>query len=643
MLRALGTGLASGAEELHERLVNRFTNNAAVLRQAIAVAQARHDDERLDDLLTKLALAEPTPATVAYARKLRPPSRPGQLTARIALLSSYTIDHLVPYVDLACRTLDVVPEMYVAPFNSWTRDIVDEASGLRRFEPDIVFLSVSIDDLMPQLTRVLSSDELEEAGKIALERVVDVARRFTAWGGGKPFVVHSFHSAFTAPLGVVDGREHRSRTQWLAQLNAGLADELRQLPACYLLDVNDAIAAYGGALGDNPKLRHLAAMRLPPTALAGVANAYARYVAPLKGLTRKCIVLDLDNTLWGGVVGEDGVRGIRLGSTSPGSEFVEFQEYLRGLTARGILLAVISKNNPDDALEAIRTHEAMVLREADFSAIRINWESKPDNMRSIAAELNIGLDAFVFVDDNPDERDRMRQLLPDVLTVDLPRDAALYRSVLERLPQLQTLAVTSDDRARVQNYTAARSRAAAQTNAASIDDYLKSLAIDVRIDVANAAQFARIAQLFAKTNQFNTTTKRYDAAEIARFANDPAFGLWALSSRDRFGDHGLVATALVRRQELVWRIDSLLMSCRVIGYGIETALLAYVAERARAEGATTLRGEFVATKKNAPAKELFAKHGFRPQGASGGADVWELSLAQTLEFPAWIERRRDDA
>jgi FkbH-like protein len=645
VVAAFGT-LVPGDDALLAGVVHRFPGAPAVLRVAVALARARGDATALDDALTQLGLADRTTATAAFVQRLRP-ARTSQdrATIRAALLSSFTIDALVPHVDLAFRALHLEPELYVAPFNSWMRDIVDDSSGLRRFAPDIVFLSVSLDDLMPQLSRRISSEEREAGGAIALERVLAAARHFVSWSAGKPLVVHSFTSAFASPDGVADGREGPSRTQWLAQLNATLADELRALPGCYPLDLSVALAAAGAVAGDNPKLRHLAAMRLPPSALPGIADAYARYVAPLRGLTRKCVVLDLDDTLWGGVVGEDGAAGLRLGPTSPGSEFVEFQEYLRSLTQRGILLAINSKNNPDDALGVLRTHAAMVLREGDFSAVRINWDSKPENMRAIAAELNIGLDSLVFIDDNPDERERMRQLLPEVLTVELPRDPALYRATLERLPQLQTLAVTADDRARVENYHTLRLREQAKSTAPSVEQYLASLGLHVRIAAAQPADAGRIVQLFAKTNQFNTTTKRYDASDVARFIADPGIALWVVSSRDRFGEHGLIALTVVRTESPLWTIDSFLMSCRVIGYGIESVLLAFVAERARENGAASLAASFVPTSKNAPARELFAKHGFTQsaQAGAGAPPSWEFSLTRPLEFPAWIARSYDGA
>ena len=615
----------------------RFPTSPALLRAAIKRAQADGRRDDLDRLLTRLGHADRSLATVSLVHRLRVASGdPSSQIAKIALLSSYTIDQLIPYVDLACRTLGVRPEIYVAPFNSWTRDVVDATSGLHAFGPQIAFLAISIDDLIPELSKLLAADRLTGAGHVAVERVETVARAFADRYPGVPLVVHNFHSAFSGPLGILDGRSSESRTQWLARTNAALADRLRALPSCYVLDVAGTVASAGEALVDNPKLRHLAAMRLVPAALAPIADAYVRYIAPLVGLTRKCVVLDLDNTLWGGVVGEDGKDGIRLSATSQGSEFVEFQAFLKSLAARGILLALNSKNNPADALEVIRTHDAMVLRESDFSAIRINWLPKSENMISIANELNIGVDSLVFVDDNPDERERMRQLLPAVLTVDMPKDPSLYRAVLERLPELQTLAITEDDGERVERYRESKRREAAQATSQSVEAYLQSLQISVAIGAATKSTIARVAQLFAKTNQFNATTRRYSVADVERFASDPSYRLLTLQSQDRFGEHGLVAVALVRATANRWTIDSFLMSCRVIGYGIEGALIANIARRARVAGASDVCGEFIPTAKNVPASDLFARHGFTRRADLADVQCWQLDLSKVSPEPAWI-------
>ncbi len=620
------------------RTLDRAPAHPGLLRTAAQLAAEAGDLERAHTLLTRLGRADTSQANVhAVYRRRRTLATSAGRPVKVALLSSYTVDALVPYVDLELRALGLLPEIYVAPFNSWAREAIEPESGVRRFAPEVIGLAVAIDDLVPALAGGAKAADLEPAGAEALERVL-VAARALAAGTDALLIVHSFHSAYRSPLGSLETRGAWTRERWLADLNRALAAELAQIPRAYLLDMQELLVRRPGGAADQPKMRYLAAMRLGEAMLSEVARAYARYVAPLKGLTRKCVVLDLDGTLWGGTVGEDGLHGIRLGSTSPGVEYQDFQRYLLGLTERGILLAVNSKNNPEDALAVIRTHEGMILREEHFSAIRINWLPKAENLASIAEELGLGADHFVFLDDHPMERELMRQALPRVLVPDLPHDPALLRQVIELLPELQSLAVTEEDRERVAQYRSIGERKRARTESISLADYLQSLGIEVQVSLADEAALPRIGQLFQRTNQFNLTARRYDPSELAACARDPQCRLYALRARDRFGDHGLVATALVRQTPGEWTIDSLLMSCRVIGYGVETALLAVLTADARAAAVPTLVGEFIATAKNAPARDFYSRHGFVPDpGASDGTERWRWELAQgPVAHPDWI-------
>ena len=634
----------AGANALLATALDLHGDHAALLRPAVerAIAAARLVDA--DRLLTRLGRADPSQSTVRWiARRRSTLPETNAPVVRAAFVGSYTIEPLVPYFDLECRDLGLATRPYVGPFNAWEREMVDDSSALYAFAPEIAFLAVSLDDLIPELAGGLSASALQAAGDAAVERLVAVARRFVARSDAM-LVVHTFHSAHPDPHGVAAASIAMSRPAWIAALNLRLRELLGSIPRVHLLDLGDVLLRRDGGRVDVPKMRHLAALRIAPEALPDVARAQAAFVAPLKGLTRKCVVVDLDNTLWGGIVGEDGVHGIKLGHTAPGAEFVEFQRLLRTLADRGILLAIASKNNPEDALAALRTHESMVLREEDFSAIRINWRPKPENLASIAEELGIGVDSLVFLDDNPKERALMRQMLPQVLTPELPADPSLYRQTVERLPQLQTLRVTAEDRSRVEQYRAKGQRERVRVTTGSLEEYLRSLNIRVEITPASTETLPRLHQLLLRTNQFNVTTRRHDAATLEQMAGSPRWRVYALRARDRFGDHGLVAAAIVELQDSVWRIDSFLMSCRVIGYDIETALLAALCADAAAGGATHMVGEFIPTAKNAPARGLWSRHGFHPLAAANGIERFELTLADGLvSVPPWIQSSSDEA
>ena len=553
---------------------------------------------------------------------------------RIALLSTFTIDPLVPYLDLEARVLGLTPEVYVAPFNSLSLEILDETSGLHRSGAEIVFVSAALDDLVPEVAGGARTDRLTAAGAGAVTRLADWVHALRERCGAV-IVVHEFGSPYIGNAGLDAGPS--GRRAWLRQLNDRLGAALADVPRTHLLDLERLQAWRGGGQADDPKLRYLASMRLGEGVLPDLARAYVRYLVPLKGLTKKCIVLDLDNTLWGGIVGEDGPSGIRLGGTSPGIEFVDFQRGLRSLNERGVLLAVNSKNNPEDALAVLRDHEAMVLREDAFAAIRVNWSSKVENLRSIAEELGIGLDTMVFIDDSPLECELVRQLLPQVVTVELPRDPARYRATLDALPFFEQFDITEEDRTRAAEYRARRGREALRAETTSLAEYRRSLGLRVTIGRLGPDALPRVGQLLQRTNQFNLTTRRHSVADLEGMLDRGWLG-FVLRSEDRFGQHGLVAVVLVESVQAGWRIDSFLMSCRVIGHGIETCLLAHVARAAEAAGAEALIGEYRATAKNGLVAGFYPNHGFTPC-QTGVTTDFRLSLpAPGLASPEWIQR-----
>jgi FkbH-like protein len=340
---------------------------------------------------------------------------------------------------------------------------------------------------------------------------------------------------------------------------------------------------------------------------------------------KKCIVLDLDNTLWGGIVGEDGPQGITLSLAAPGAYFVAFQQALLDLHNRGVILAINSANNPADALEAIRSNPNMILKEQHFAAMRINWEDKVENMRSLAAELNIGLDAMVFMDDSAHNRAAMRGALPEVETPELPQDPAEYARFLHALPYFASAAITDEDKMRGNMYVTERLRKEAEKAYPDRQSFLAGLGLTMEFKENDESSSMRIAQLTEKTNQFNTRKIPFTNDELLAYMHEPAHRVYSARVTDRFGDHGLIAVALVRSAPETWTIESLLMSCRVIGRGIEDAFISKIAERAADAGAETLRVTFEPTAKNIPAREFVERY------FAGGAIP-----TGSAQAPSWI-------
>jgi FkbH-like protein len=338
------------------------------------------------------------------------------------------------------------------------------------------------------------------------------------------------------------------------------------------------------------------------------------------------------------VVGEDGIEGLRLGPEYPGAIYQNVQRALLDLRARGIVLAICSKNNPDDALAVIEKHPGMVLAPQHFAAMRINWNDKAQNLQQIAAELQIGLDAVAFLDDNPVEREAVHAALPDVTVIDLPGEPSEWPQILRDQPVFERLTLSAEDAQRSEYYAAQRERGRMEAACQSPEDFLRSLDQQVEIAPVDGMSLARVAQLTQKTNQFNVTTRRYSEQQIAEIAGRPGWRVYSMRVRDRFGDNGIVGVAILCCENREAEVDTFLLSCRVIGRGVETALLAFLCEQGRKAGCDILRGRFLPTRKNVPAREFFASHGFEAVDEQDGGSLWQLRLdaGSGVRTPPWI-------
>lgn len=350
--------------------------------------------------------------------------------------------------------------------------------------------------------------------------------------------------------------------------------------------------------------------------------------APLK----KCLVLDLDNTLWGGIVGEDGIDNLQLSLAAPGNSFIAFQQALLDHYNRGVILAINSRNNPEDALAVIRTHPNMILKEHHFAAQRINWQDKAQNVRELAEELNIGLDSMVFLDDDPTNRALVRSTVPEVEVPELPRDPKEYARFLNTLPYFPAEATTDEDAMRGNLYVTERLRKEEEKSHQSREDFLASLQLEMTVCEDDASCIPRLAQLTEKTNQFNTDKRPLSEAEIHGAIAHPTRHVFYVSLTDRFGDYGVILFALVEEGGEAWHISQLLMSCRVFGRAVEDAFFATLAGRAKAAGATSITISYTETPKNIPAKEFIDRY---------FTDNVHWLNAKTIA-PAWIHTKHEN-
>jgi len=352
-----------------------------------------------------------------------------------------------------------------------------------------------------------------------------------------------------------------------------------------------------------------------------LAEELGRLLAIGRGNGKKCIVLDCDNTLWGGIVGEDGLVGIEIGDEFPGSAFCDFQRQLLRLQRKGIYLALASKNNESDVWEVFEHHDAMILKREHIAISQIHWHSKTDSLIEIARVLNIGLDSFVFIDDSRFEIEQVQQSLPQVTCLQVPTESAYLPGMLRDCHLFDQLETTIEDRERTSMVLQEKQRQVFQKSLSN-DEFIASLHLEIDVFKACPVHIARITQLINKTNQFNLSTRRRSFEEVVALTKADDYDIFALRVKDRFGEYGLVGVAIVQAKNQVWVLDTFLLSCRVLGRQVETAFLAFIVEAAKLKNITTMRGIYVPTPKNMPIADFLPQQGFK-EISSG---EWEVSL-----------------
>lgn len=406
--------------------------------------------------------------------------------------------------------------------------------------------------------------------------------------------------------------------------NTSLIDAQKKRPNTYILDINEFTRQYSETDLVDWKFWFISQMGMNPRLSTSFKEWYKRKMDQISLKRKKCLVVDLDNTLWGGIVGEDGIGGIKVGGDYPGKAFLLLQEVLKQLGQHGVILAICSKNNEEEALDAIDNNPFMILRKDDFSCWRINWEDKATNIQEIANELNIGLDSVVFVDDNPTERELVRQLLPMVAVPEFPAQAydlpLFCKELVEKYFRVYT--VTEEDSKKTAQYKANALRKQSQRSFTDIESFLKSLDIHISVEPANEFNIPRIAQMTQKTNQFNLTTKRYTESDI-QFRKDAGWGIYCMSTSDRFGDNGITGCMMIHDNE----IDTFLLSCRILGKGIEQAFLKTVLTIMKEKGVKTIKARFIPSLKNVQVADFYDNCGFTiVDHGNNGEKIYSIDL-----------------
>lgn len=563
---------------------------------------------------------------------------------KIAILSSFTINAIKETLFVKCCKLGILPRFYIGGYNQYSQEILDKKSGLYEFDPDLIIVFIDSRTILGEqyFLPYQFSDEQRKDWVVEKSREMQFLIQKIKDGSSAKIVLHNFEVPLHSPLGILENKQKFGFIESIEALNASLRDTFKADTQVFIFDYDSFCSRIGKQNIIDYKMYYLGDIKLNFQYIPELCNEYLAYTKPLMSLTKKCIVLDLDNTLWGGIIGEDELEGIKLGPTPEGRPFLEFQKYLLGLFNRGVILAINSKNNLDDALKVFREHPYMILKEEHFAAMQINWNDKISNMKAIVEEVNIGLDSLVFIDDDKLNREMIRDAFPEVLVVDLPEDPSLYLKTLMEINDFNTLQITHEDKKRGKMYVEERKRKEFQKIATDITEYLKGLDIVVTIEKANSFNIPRISQLTQKTNQFNMSTRRYLEEDIKQFAENDNFLLVSVKVEDKFGDNGIIGVVMVEKDVGRWRIDTFLLSCRVIGRRIEETLLAYILEEAKKGKARILIGEFIPTKKNIPAKEFYKNNGFKLIGKDNDMEIWEYDVSEEYAFPDLIKIVRRD-
>jgi FkbH-like protein len=579
----------------------------------------------------------------SLVRRVFPQPPPGLRAKpiRLAILSSSTVDHLLPAIRVAAVRRNLWIDIVTGDYGQYAQELLDSSSVLYGKPVDVVLFAFDAAHLFGDADPGMTIPQSESLLNSALDRVTGLWR-LARERLGCQVIQQTLLPRFPALMGSNEHRLGGSHASLVSRTNSRFR-QMADAEGVDLLAIDDAVTHAGLAAFHDPMLWHRAKQEISPVAAPVYGDLLGRLLAARRGLAFKCLVLDLDNTLWGGVIGDDGLEGIKLGQGSAlGEAHVGFQRYCKDLSRRGIILAVCSKNDDAVARTPFDSHPEMILRMPDIACFVANWDDKPGNIRTIAERLNIGLDAIAFADDNPFERTIVRRELPMVAVPELPEDPALYAECIANSGFFESVRVTDDDLNRVHQYQANLERERARESFTDMAGYLKSLNMQMVWSPFDAVGLSRIVQLINKTNQFNLTTRRHDEAAVRRFMDDPRAVTMQIRLQDGLGDNGMIAIVIGSPgADREFLIDTWLMSCRVLGRQVEQATMNQLCALCSELGMSRIVGEYWPTAKNGMVRDHYKKLGFELiEDLPDGRQRWQLELQSYTPFPTFIEVTR---
>lgn len=551
---------------------------------------------------------------------------------KLALLGNYTTSYLKKALSFYGKIKGLNLEIYEADYDQIRQEILDPMSRLYQTEPDAVLISYSARKLRGKFFDLADEKKAGYASKF-LSEVEDHISTLTSRSSCKVMLTN-LEEINDNVFGNFSAKSRLSFINQVRRINTGLMDLAEKIDNLFIVDIQSLIARNGEEFSFAPSMYVNADMAFSLDFTVLIAEQVSAIIESMKGRFKKCAILDLDNTLWGGIIGDDGLENIQIGSLGIGKAFTEFQQWLKALKDRGIILAVCSKNEDNIAREAFEKHPEMVLKMDDIAVFVANWTNKVDNIRQIQEILNIGFDSMVFFDDNPAEREIVRMNIPEITLPDLPEDPAEYVPYVTSLNLFETTSYSANDAERTKQYQTESKRLSLSQQFTDVNEFLRSL--DMSADIRPFADFdvPRIAQLSQRSNQFNVRTIRYTDDDIRRIKNSDSHLHYAVSLKDKFGEYGLISIVILEKldQETLF-VDTWIMSCRVLKRGVEHKLLNDIVEEAREKGFKQIVGEYLPTAKNALVKHLFKDLGF----VQKNGDLWALDLEMYKPHEVFIQ------
>jgi len=539
-------------------------------------------------------------------------------SANFDLLAKTFCDVHQKFTPSSCRIVPV-------PFGQGRQHVLDEESLLRVADPNYVVFLERAEDILS----TPNGEDRERAVKANVARMIHFVRQARGFLSGF-FFVSNFEMTTPSPLGNADGTLSQGSSHLIEMTNRQLKEGLKGIPDVQILDFQALVKRFGYEKAA-PK-RYWAMGKIP------YGHAFAELLSQVilglmlarEGRTSRLLVVDLDNTLWGGVIGDEGIEGIQVGEDYPGNLFRDFQLFLKGLSQRGIALAICSKNNEAVAMKGLQEKSGMILRKKDFADWRINWIDKATNIRSLCKSLNLGPSSVMVLDDSAVEREGVRLNLPDCVVPELPENVSEWPEYLSVHPYLQCGELTREDFKRARQYTSQVGLEKMKSSFKNVDDFLASLDMKLSFERYNSSNMARIQQLIAKTNQFNTTTKRYSQRDLEYLVTEKGAEIYAIRFQDKFFEPEIIGVIIVmpnKQDTKRYLVDSFVLSCRVLGRNIETATLGWLCQILSKRNVAKLMGTIIPTDKNQPVRTLYTKHGFKPVSK----DIFELPLRKPAQ------------